>query len=186
MDIVLAIVIAVAATVIAAILVGVGRWLVQEKLPWFRTREKPDAKPSVRAEDKSIASGRNIIDSTVTTGGQPTVAKESGVAIGAGQRAPTIIVQAGANVNFYQGEFAASQDPEASDAYAEGVRLQDEEKHLEAISEFERAFSAARDHRNRAALHVQIGISFLKISRLTEAEGHFRQASDALQRDNDA
>lgn len=120
---------------------------------------------------------------TAVAGDMRTTADRSGVAVAARQQAPTIIAQAGANVNFYQGEFQRSQDPEASDAYAEGVRFQEEERHREAIRAFERAFAAARDPRNRANLHLLIGISLLRLSRTTEAEGHFREASDALQSD---
>ena len=66
--------------------------------------------------------------------------------------------------------------PEVRGPFEEGRRLQQAEEHEAAIREFEKAFAAAENDRQRSALHILIGNSFSVLSRFPEAEGHYKQA----------
>lgn len=153
---------------------------------WFRLRKKPAEKPDTRADTKATAIGGDVKNSAVASGEQAAAAVDKGVAIGSGQQGPIVIAQQGSNVSVntnttVRQEELQSEGPAVGDAYTEGLHLQAEDQHEEAIRAFERAFAATRDERNRAALHILISTSFLRLGRLPQAEGHLGEALDAVE-----
>jgi tetratricopeptide (TPR) repeat protein len=60
--------------------------------------------------------------------------------------------------------------------FEKAYALYAEQKYREAIPAFEECFSPQATSRERAALHILIGNCFLNLSRLDEAEGHYREA----------
>jgi tetratricopeptide (TPR) repeat protein len=178
------IVVGVAIIVIAAIILAAGGWFFREKLGWFRN--KPEAKPGINESSNSTAIGGAAKNSAVAAGEKSAAAAGKGVAIGPGQQAPIVIVQPGAQVSVntnttVRREELQSEGPAVGDAYTEGVHLQAEDRHEKAIRAFERAFAATHDERNRAALHILISTSLLKLGRLPQAEGHLGEALDAVE-----
>ena len=89
------------------------------------------------------------------------------------------------DLNVYVDGLPEAEKPEVRDHFREGERLQDAERHREAIEEYEKAFAAAEDDSQRAALHILIGNSYLRLSELQEAERHYRQAFTAAQQSAD-
>ncbi len=89
---------------------------------WIRLRKTPDAKPSARAAEGGIATSGESIDSTLTAGGQPTVAKESGVAIGPGHTGPITVIQQGPDKETQA--LAAEATEEAERLLDEALELQ--------------------------------------------------------------
>lgn len=154
---------------------------------WLQLRKKPDVKPSVTADNKSTAIGGDVQSAAVAAGEKSAAAAGKGVAIGSGQQAPIVIVQPGAivsvntNVSLRTQALETSEVSAVRDAYRGGVNAKADGRHEEAIREFERAFAATVDERSRASLHIEIGTSQMSLSRLAEAEGHFREAADALE-----
>jgi tetratricopeptide (TPR) repeat protein len=100
------------------------------------------------------------------------------------ERTTVITAQPGSTVNVYYDGLPQAKG-QVHDHFEEGERLQDADQHDAAIREFEKAFAAAENDRQRCALHLLIGNSFLLTSRLAEAEGRYREALDAAQRAED-
>ena len=190
--------------IIVGIIAGIVTTLAGLLGIWFRLRHRSDKKPSVGAEDKGIATGGSIINSTITTGGQPTVAKESGVAIGPGHTGPITVIQQGpdketqarlarveAQLKELQDKVAAPPEgtppveTEALIAEAteeterllnEALELQRQHKEREAIDCLLEAYRRDLPPIAKAELHVLAGNGFLNLTELEEAEGHYRQA----------
>lgn len=170
-------IVAIVGGIVAAIAAAVGIWM---------QLRKPHGKPSIKADTKSTAIDGDVKNSAVASGEQAVAAVDKGVAIGSGQQGPIVIAQEGSNVSVstnttVRQEELQSEGPAVGDAYTKGVHLQAEHRHEEAIRAFERAFAATRDERNRAALHILISTSLLKLGRLPQAEGHLGEALDAVE-----
>lgn len=159
---------------------------------WFRLRKKPDAKPTISAGKESTVIGGGAKNSAVASGKQSAAAVDKGVAIGSGQQGPIVIAQQGSNVSINTNttvrreELQTSEVTAVRDPFRKGIRLQEEDRHDEAIRAFEKAFAAAPNEEIRVSIHIQIGLSLMSLSRLPQAEGHFREAADALGHDRPA
>ncbi len=92
---------------------------------------------------------------------------------------PTIVVHiqpsATANFIFYVDGLPSALAP-TRDHFIEGERLQEADRHDEAIKEFQTAFASADTNGQRGALHALMGISQIILGRLAQAEGSFREA----------
>ena len=174
----MALLISAAGSVIGTLIVAPLKWL----------SSKIRGQPSAQASDHSIAAGRDVTGQ-VAMGDHSTIVSGQGVAVGGQAGTTIVIVQAGAaislntNASVRTHELQSSGLPAVRDPYGRGIRLQEAGCHEDAIREFEKAFAAAPDERARASIHIQIGISLMSLSRLTEAEGHFREADQVIDQD---
>jgi tetratricopeptide (TPR) repeat protein len=66
--------------------------------------------------------------------------------------------------------------PEVRGPFEEGRRLQHAERHEAAIAQFEKAFTAAKNDRQRCALHLLIGNSLLDLGRLPDGQARYAEA----------
>lgn len=76
-------------------------------------------------------------------------------------------------------ELIRSAGPEAAARLLEALELKAQHKEREAIDALYEAFRRDLGPSAKAELHILIGNSFLNLSELEEAEGHYRQAVDA-------
>ncbi len=175
--------IALVATLVSVVLAVLGLLAA-----WYWRQRGSPAKAVVEADDRSVAAGGDVTGQ-VATGDQSTIASGQGVAVGGQPAGPVVIAQPGANVSVNTNvsvrthQLQSSALPAVRDPYGRGMRLQEADSHEQSIREFENAFAAAPDERARASIHIQIGISLMSLSRLTEAEGHFRQAAQVIDQD---
>ncbi len=76
-------------------------------------------------------------------------------------------------------ELAKAADPDTPARLREALELQAQNREREAIDALYEAFRRDLPPGAKAELHILLGISFLNLSELVEAEGHYRQALDA-------
>lgn len=155
-------------------LAGVGLTLLGILAAWIWQSRRPER--TARAETGGLAAaGDQHIAGSLATSTAVVVDRPVG--------GPTIIAQPGSTVIYVDGLPQAR--PEVRGHFQEGRRLQEAEEHEAAIREFENAFAAAKDDSQRCALHTLIGSGLLDLSRLPEAEGHYRQALEIAERSGD-
>jgi len=134
-------------------------------------------RPTVQADHGAIAAGGNqIINAPVATSGG-TIATGQATIVTSPTGGPTIIVQPGATADFaiYVDNLPNAPAP-TRDHFLEGQRLQEADRHDEAIKEFQAAFADADTDSQRGALHLLLGISQSILGRPSQAEGSFQEA----------
>ena len=73
-------------------------------------------------------------------------------------------------------ELAKAAGPDTTARLQEALQLQAQHKEREAIDALYEAFRRDLEPTAKAQLHILTGTSFLNLSQLEEAEGHYRQA----------
>lgn len=80
---------------------------------------------------------------------------------------------------------AAQATEKTEQLLAEAIALQEENKEREAIEKLLTAYDANMPPEAKAQLHLLVGNSYLHLSDVTEAEGHYKQARELSQKCKD-
>jgi len=106
----------------------------------------------------------------------PTPPGQDSLTFRAGDRTVSLKdVHVGGDLNIYVDGLPQAK-PEVRDPFREGQRLQQADQHDAAIAQFEKAFTAAKNDRQRCALQLLIGNSLLDLGRLPDAEARYAEA----------
>jgi len=139
----------------------------------FRSPTKSTTK--VVADRGSIAAGGNQTVGAPVATNDSTIATDQSTVVTNPSGGQTIIVQPGGTANFIT-YVDGWHEVSNRDHFEEGLKLQEAEKHEEAIREFHAAFVNADTDSHRGVLHLLVGISQYMLSRFAQAEGSFRES----------
>ena len=146
------ILIGVAVSVIAAVILAVGGWFFRDRLGWLPSKEKRDLRERLARVEGQLE---------LLTGGA---------------LAPALGTQA------IDTKALAEQATENTERLlAEAIELQRAHKEREAIDRLLTAYNLAMPPEAKAELHLLAGNGFLRLADLGEAEGHYRQALAAAE-----